>query len=121
MSGELRLRSPALQAWGRQLGRGDLLGEVGVGIGGCALGSPWGGRDMQGAVDRAELDSCSVTWAWSGGVRTGGFVYFPGVPPPSAHTPSIQMVHVKASSSLVRMEGPLCSPVLGVKQDPHTA
>ena len=81
MSGELRLSSPAVQAWGRQLGRGDLLGEVGVGVGGCALGSPWGSRDVQGSVDRAELDSCSVTWAWSGGMRTGGFVYFPGVPP----------------------------------------
>jgi len=121
VSGELRLRSPALQSWGRQLGHGDLLGEVVVGVGGCALGSPWGGRDVQGAVDRAELDSLQrdLGLEWRG--ENWGLCVFSWGTPPSAHTPSIQMVCVKASSSLVRMEGPLCSPVLGVKQDPHTA
>lgn len=63
-------------------GHGDLLGEVGVGVGRCALGSPWGGRDVHGAVDGAELDSCSVTWAWSRGMQTGGLCIFLEYPPP---------------------------------------
>ena len=76
VSGELRPRSPALQAWGRQLGHGDLLGKVGAGVEGGPWALLWGGRDVPGAVDRAELDTCSKTWAWSRAVRTGGSCVF---------------------------------------------
>lgn len=93
---------------GRWGGCWQVCPGLSLGRQGCAWGS-----------GRTELDSCSVTWAWSRGMQTGGLCIFLEYPQ------CLHSVHpdgpCQSLMSLVRMEGPLCSPVLGVKQDPHTA
>lgn len=74
---------------------------------GCAWGS---GRSRAGLLQR--------DLGLSRGMQIRGLCIFLEYPPVPALR-SIQMVHVKASSSLVRMEGPLCSPVLGVAGPTH--
>ena len=102
---EFKIKDSKLGGGRRRVGPGLSLGKQGRAGG--------GGQSRAGLLQR----DLGLEW----GDENWGLCVFSWGTPPSAHTPSIQMVCVKASYSLVRMEGPLCSPVLGVKQDPHTA
>lgn len=64
----------------RAAGPWDTLGEVGVGVGRVCLGSPGEAGMCAWGSDGAELDSCSVTWAWSRGMQTGGLCIFWSTP-----------------------------------------